>query len=157
MIRLQSKYSFHHVQLSTISSIIITWAIMILLVWFISVHFSIIIKDITIKGIKISQSITICFLLICTFSTTPYGDTTIINTRPCSLLIGSSWPGTVPLISWYVCANWSLPVLLSSEIFLSHMSPHIYHFSTSLSHYYSVSLGFYLSRHPSKFMLFWLK
>ena len=75
----------------------------------ISVHFSIIIKDIIIKGIKVSQSKSICFIFLCTFSTAPYGGTNTINTCPCSLLIGSSWPGGTRnlnfLVHTYIRAN----------------------------------------------------
>ena len=93
------KNSFHHVQLSTVSHIIITWIIMMVLAYFISVYVSIIIKDIISKGMNISQSKSICSIFLCRLSTAPYGDTNTINTCPCSLLIGSSWPGTTILIS----------------------------------------------------------
>ena len=86
----------------------------------------------------------------CTSSTVTYSNTTTtILTCPCSLLIGYFSPSTVPLISQYIHANSSLPVLSSLKIFYFHMYHHTHHLSTSHSHSHLVSLEFYLPLHPS--------
>ena len=121
---------------------------MIVLAHFISVHFSIIIKDIMIKGIKISQSKSICLIFLCTFSTAPYGDTITINTCPCSLLIGSSWPGTVTLIfSTYMPINYYQSYLHQKYFLHSYPPIHIILVSHSLTLTSSHLVFIYLSIH----------
>ena len=85
------------------------------------------IKDFTIRK-------TICPHMFYTFSTVTYGDTFTIFTCPSSLLIGYFSSGTKFLISRYIRANLSLPVLSSLKIFCFHMYHHTYHFGRSRSH-----------------------